>query len=77
MGKIRYFNKILLFFYSINEKKICFLCSNLCHCGNDLNQPSVNSAACNIPCDRSSHNMIIDCCGGQHLLTIYNVNNYR
>ncbi|CAF3948712.1 unnamed protein product [Rotaria sp. Silwood1] len=49
----------------------------LCHCGNELNLPSVNSVVCNIPCNRSVNAMTIDCCGGLHTFSVYNTKNYR
>ncbi|CAF2421081.1 unnamed protein product [Rotaria sp. Silwood2] len=50
---------------------------NSCRCGNYLNQPALNSIVCNIPCERNSNDMTIDCCGGLHALSVYNVKNYR
>ncbi|CAF5132877.1 unnamed protein product, partial [Rotaria sp. Silwood1] len=49
----------------------------LCHCGNELNLPSVNSVVCNIPCNRSVNAMTIDCCGGLHTFSVYNTKNYQ
>ncbi|CAF4968486.1 unnamed protein product, partial [Rotaria sp. Silwood1] len=49
---------------------------NLCHCGNDLNQPSLNSNLCHIRCNKSSNDMAIDCCGGLHMLSVYNIKIY-
>jgi hypothetical protein len=54
-----------------------FFDSNLCYCGNYLNQPSVNSILCNLPCHRSLNDITIDCCGGLNTFSIYNVDNYR
>ncbi len=58
-------------------KSILLFDSKSCYCGNDLNQPSVNSILCNLPCHRSLNDKTIDCCGGLQTLSIYNVQNYR
>ncbi|CAF1217273.1 unnamed protein product [Rotaria sordida] len=50
---------------------------NLCHCGNDLNQPLSNSNLCNIQCYKSSTDMTIGCCGGLRVLSVYNIKNYQ
>ncbi|CAF1078621.1 unnamed protein product [Adineta steineri] len=62
---------------AINYNYAGIVNGNLCHCGDDLNEPSVNTILCNIPCNGSRNNMTIDCCGGLDVLSVYDVKSYQ
>lgn len=51
--------------------------SDLCYCGNRLNRNSIDPRACQVPCQISWNDMSLDCCGGAHFLSIFDVQFYR
>ena len=50
---------------------------NVCFCGNDLDRSSINSRACQTPCKLSWNDMSVDCCGGLHVQSVFDVHAYR
>ena len=59
---------MVLFVFSLRKQ---------CFCGNEINENSITSESCQLPCTQTENPFTIDCCGGPKAFSVFDIRYFR